>query len=378
MRHEILHFVSNVSQSLPTPSDILPQLPRRQLKKLVKDAAASADAMNLRYIQDGAPGITRLRKGKGFTYVLGEKPVSDEATLARIQSLVLPPAWENVWICKDSTGHLQATGIDAMGRKQYRYHPAWSALRSQTKFFHLYNLGKALPGIRESITRDLAKPGLPEEKVLAALVSIMQQTGVRIGNSAYEKLYGSFGLSTLKDRHVRISGSEVKFSFRGKKGVAQELSLKSRKLANIVKKCRDIPGAELFQYVDADGNNRPVDSGRLNGYIKDISGGHFTAKDFRTWTGTLTALQAFREIGCEVASEAESKRNINTALDAVSKYLGNTRTVCRKYYVHPAILELYSCQELDKYLRVLDARPDIPGNGLTQEEEVLMSILSKV
>ena len=363
--------------SAPIP-DTLPPLPRGRLKKLVKDAAASADAMNLRYVSDTTPGIRRIRKGKTFAYELDGKPVKEEETLSRIQALVLPPAWEDVWICKDGTGHLQATGIDTRGRKQYRYHPAWSALRSHTKFSHLYELGKALPAIRDGIDRDLAKPGLPEEKVLAALASIMQQTGIRIGNSAYEKLYGSFGLSTLKDRHVRISGSELKFSFRGKKGVAQQLSLKSRRLANIVKKCRDIPGAELFQYVDSEGGTHAVDSGRLNAYIKDISGGDFTAKDFRTWTGTLTALQAFREIGCSVSSDAEVKRNIITALDVVSKYLGNTRVVCRKYYVHPAILELYTCNALEQYLKVLDAQPDVPGNGLTQEEEVLMNILAKV
>jgi DNA topoisomerase-1 len=353
------------------------KIPRRRLKKLVTDAAASAEAINLRYVNDSIPGIRRLKRGKEFSYELGGKPVTDEATLARIRSLVLPPAWEEVWICKDKDGHLQATGIDARGRKQYRYHPAWSELRSQTKFYHLYEFGKALPAIRERIEEDLAKPGLPEEKVLAALVCIMQRTGIRIGNSEYEKLYGSFGLSTLKDQHVKISGSIVKFSFRGKKGVAQQLSLKSRRLAHIVRKCRDIPGTELFQYIDEKGSGHPVDSGQLNSYIKRISGDSFTAKDFRTWIGTLTALQAFREIGCTIGSATEAKRNINSALDTVSKHLGNTRTVCRKYYVHPAILDLYECSELDRYLKVLDKQPDIRGNGLTQEEEVLMKILEK-
>ena len=205
----------------------------------------------------------------------------------------------------------------------------------------------------------------------------MQETGIRIGNAAYEKMNGSFGLSTLKDKHVRIRGSEVKFAFRGKKGVSQNLSLKSRKLAGIVRRCRDIPGAELFQYIAEDGSHKPVDSGRLNAYIKDISGGHFTAKDFRTWTGTLTALQAFREIGCAVTSKSESTQNINSALDRVAVHLGNTRTVCRKYYVHPAILDLYECSRLEQYLKVLDAEPEVPGDGLTKEEEVLMKILEK-
>ncbi len=356
----------------------MPKIPRRRLKKLVMDAAASAAAIDLHYVSDQNPGISRLRKGKNFSYELAGKPLSDEETLSRIHALVLPPAWEGVWICPDPAGHLQATGIDARGRKQYRYHPAWHELRSQTKFYHLYELGKALPAIRERIDRDLSRQGLPLEKVLAALVSIMQHTGIRIGSNEYEKLYGSFGLSTLKDKHVRIKGHEVRFTFKGKKGVSQQLSLKSRRLARIVQQCRDIPGEELFQFMNGDGIAQAVDSGRLNSYIKEISGGNFTAKDFRTWTGTLTALQAFREIGCAVASETEAKRNINTALDTVSRYLGNTRAVCRKYYVHPAILDLYACSKLESYLSVLDAQPDIPGNGLTKEEEVLMKILEKV
>ena len=321
-----------VPKTPPATPDALPKISRRRLKKLVTDAAASAEAIHLHYVSDGAAGINRIREGKDFVYELAGKPVHDESTLARIRALVLPPAWEAVWICADAAGHLH----------------------------------------------DLARPGLPEEKVLAALVSIMQHTGIRIGSNEYEKLYGSFGLSTLKDKHVRISGAQVKFSFRGKKGVAQHLSLRSRKLASIVKKCRDIPGKELFQYIDSEGIARTVDSGRVNAYIKDISGGHFTAKDFRTWTGSLHALQAFRELGCSTISSAtEAKRNINTALDAVSKHLGNTRTVCRKYYVHPALLDLYECRELERYLKVLDEQPDTKGDGLTQEEEVLMKILEK-
>ncbi len=358
--------------------DELPKLAKRNLKRLVQDPARSAEAVNLRYVADSEPGIRRIRKGKTFSYELNGSAVKDETQLARVRALVLPPAWEEVWICKETDGHLQATGIDTKGRKQYRYHPAWNALRSQTKFYHLYEFGKVLPAIRESLARDLTLPGLPERKVLSALVSIMQETGIRIGNSAYEKLYGSFGLSTLKDKHVRISGGEVKFSFVGKKGVAHKLSLKSKRLAKIVKQCRDIPGEELFQYNDADGKHYPVDSGMLNNYIKEISGGgHFTAKDFRTWTGTLAALQAFREIGCAFASDTEAKRNVNTALDTVSKQLGNTRTVCRKYYVHPAILNLYECNKLDAFLKELDAQPEVKGDGLTKEEEVLMKILAK-
>jgi DNA topoisomerase-1 len=353
------------------------RLKRNELKKLTHNAEASAEAVNLRYVTADEPGISRVRSGSGFSYKVGGKPLKDEKSLKRIHALVLPPAWKDVWICKDADGHLQATGTDVRGRKQYRYHEAWNQLRSQTKFYQLSELGKALPAIRERLASDLAKNGLPEEKVLAALVSIMQETGIRIGNSAYEKLYGSFGLSTLKDKHVKISGASVRFSFRGKKGVAQELSLKSRRLAGIIRRCREIPGEELFQYITSDGDHKTIDSGRVNNYIKEISGGHFTAKDFRTWTGSLAALQAFREIGCEPASTSDTKRNINSALDAVSKHLGNTRTVCRKYYVHPAILEQYECQSLQHALKKLDAEPDIRGNGLTKEEEVLMQIIGR-
>src|ERR1043165_2947965 len=237
------------------------KLSRRKLSKLVIDHASSAEAINLRYVSDKEPGITRVRKGKDFGYELAGKEVTDKQTLARIRPLVLPPAWEEVWICKDANGHLQGTGIDARGRKQYKYHPDWSALRSQTKFYHLYEFGKALPAIRACMDHDLARTGLPVEKVLAALVAIMQHTGIRIGSNEYEKLYGSFGLSTLKDKHGRISGSEVKFSFRGKKGLDQQLTLKSRRLARIVKQCRDIPGEELFQYTDPDGKHYAADSG---------------------------------------------------------------------------------------------------------------------
>ncbi len=360
-----------------TLSDEQPVISRRRLKKLAGNAEASAAAASLHYVSNDTPGISRIRKGNEFVYESAGKPVTDEAVLKRIRALVLPPAWEKVWICKDASGHLQATGIDAAGRKQYRYHPAWSSLRSQTKFVHLHEFGLALPAIRACLAHDLAQPALPKEKVLATLVAIMQQTGIRIGSNEYERTYGSFGLSTLKDRHVSITGTEVKFSFRGKKGVEQQLSLKSRKLAGIVKKCRDIPGKELFQYIDSDGRHFPVDSGSVNAYIREVSGGHFTAKDFRTWTGSLTALQAFREIGRDASSSAEARRNINSVLDTVSRYLGNTRAVCRKYYVHPAILSLYEDNKLERYLKELDALPEIIGDGLTKEEEVLMKILEK-
>jgi len=353
------------------------KLSRRKLKSLVQDTAKSAEAINLVYVSDLDNGIARIKRGKNFIYELNKKPVMDEAILGRIKSLVIPPAWERVWICKEENGHLQATGLDVMGRKQYKYHPLWTQIRNHTKFYHLYEFGKALPDIRRRLTHDLALSGLPLEKVLAVIVSVMQETGIRIGNGAYEKAYGSYGLSTLKDKHVKINGSEVRFVFRGKKGVEQDLKMKSRKLARLVKQCQDIPGKELFQYYDVDGQRHSIDSGMVNTYIKEISGGHFTAKDFRTWTGTVQALLAFKQLGC-ANTATETKQRIVAALDAVSLQLGNTRTVCKKYYVHPALLEMYECKALEKYIQELDAATTSKEeNGLHHEELVLMKILEK-
>ena len=346
------------------------KLSRRKLKSIGGDIVKSAEAIDLMYVTDGDEGIRRVRKGKGFTYKLGRKTVTDAAILHRIRSLVLPPAWEEVWICTEANGHLQATGYDVKHRKQYRYHPDWHALRSHTKFYHLYEFGKVLPNIRERLAHDLAQHGLPQEKVLATVVSIMQQTGIRIGNGEYEKLYGSFGLSTLKDKHVTIKGGNVQFSFKGKKGVYQNIALHSRKLAAIVKNCRDIPGKELFQYYDAEGKRHAIDSGMVNAYIKEISKGSFTAKDFRTWTGTVQALLAFKALGC-CEGVTEVKKRVVNMLDTVAAVLGNTRTVCKKYYVHPGLIDLYECQGLEKYLKQLDE-----GSTAETAETVLMQVLA--
>lgn len=351
-------------------------LSRRKLKQLVKDPAASAAAVQLHYVSDSLEGIKRIRKDGSFMYTFEGREISDEKILSRIRLMVLPPAWEQVWICKHASGHLQATGIDAAGRKQYRYHPVWNALRSQTKFIQLIEFGRALPGIRTAIQHDLSRSGLPQEKVLALLIEIMLHTGIRIGNNEYEKLYGSFGLTTLKNKHVQFSGTEVKFHFKGKKGVVQDISLRSRKLANAIRKCREIPGKELFQYYTEDGGHQPLDSGDVNNYIKTISGGAFTAKDFRTWTGSLAAIEAFRILELESDTPAAIKRNVNQVLDEVANFLGNTRTVCRKYYVHPAIIELYEKGKLISYLKELETGVYIPENGLKKEEELLLKILS--
>jgi len=345
---------------------------RKKLQKISTDTAASAAAADLEYVSDTQPGIARVRSGSGFAYKQGGKAVKDEATLARIKSLVIPPAWEKVWIAPTDRGHLQATGIDARGRKQYRYHPRWTAVRGHAKFFHLYEFGECLPAVRKRLEEDLSKPGLSKEKVLAAAVSIMSSTGIRVGNGEYEKLYGSFGLSTLKDKHVQFaSGGTVRFQFRGKKGVYQDVSLASKKLARIVKQCRDLPGKELFQYVAEDGSRCAISSGDVNVYIKEISGGHFTAKDFRTWAGSLHCLCTFKELVVEKdASETALKAHVNETLDAVSKHLGNTRAVCRKYYVHPTILDLFQTRKLDSFFQKKAAR-----RGYEPEEALLMQVL---
>jgi DNA topoisomerase-1 len=347
------------------------------IKTILHDPQKSAQAINLIYVHDNEPGISRQKKGKSFIYTIGRKRVADKELLNRIQKLVIPPAWEQVWICNSENGHLQATGIDLKKRKQYKYHSLWNSLRNHTKFYRLHQFGNSMPAIRQQIEKHLSLPGLPQEKVLAAVVCLMERTSIRVGNSMYEKLYGSFGLTTLKDKHVSIKGSNMQFMFKGKKGVSHKISLNSKRLANIVKQCRDIPGKELFQYYDEQGNHKCVDSGMVNQYLKTISGEDFTAKDFRTWAGSVHALLAFRELGsCE--SVTATKKNIVAALDLVATHLGNTRTVCRKYYVHPSIIDLYETKKLQAYLTELDA-PEKTTNktGLAAEERLLMKILEK-
>lgn len=351
------------------------RIPKRKIKALIHDPVKSAAAMDLVYVNDAqTPGIIRLRRGQKFSYRFNDQPVRDRAELARIKSLVIPPAWENVWICKLPNGHIQVTGLDARQRKQYKYHTLWNYLRNQTKFFHLWEFGNKLPQIRERVKHDLALPGLPLEKVLATVVSLMECTSIRIGNGEYEKQNGSFGLSTLKNRHVHINGSEMKFLFKGKKGIQHEISVRNKRLANIVKQCRDIPGKELFQYIDEQGQQHSIDSGMVNRYLHEIGEGAFTAKDFRTWNGSVQALMALRELGELPDTETALKKNVLSALDQVSKTLGNTRTVCKKYYVHPVLLTLYETRNLPKYWA--ETCPT-PKTGLNPDEELLMHILDK-
>jgi DNA topoisomerase-1 len=349
---------------------------KRKLKSIVNNEVKTARAANLVYVSDKDEGIERkkVRKGKYEYFFKGNK-IKDDEELLRIRHLVLPPAWTKVWICSKPNGHLQATGYDVKGRKQYRYHTHWNSLRNHTKYYRLIDFGFVLPKIRKQLKKDLQATGLPLKKVLAAVVSLMERTSIRIGNSFYEKEYGSFGLTTLKDKHVQFNGNSVSFAFVGKKGISHKIKLKNKKLAAIIKKCRDIPGKELFQFYDEDDNRQAIDSGMVNNYIRDISEGDFTAKDFRTWSGTVQAFLALKKIrSCD--TKAETKRNIVAALDEVSEHLGNTRTVCKKYYVHPKIISLYENKKLEKYAASLDVKNKRSElTGLTSEEKIVLDIL---
>lgn len=353
-------------------------LTHAELLKADKDYERAANAVNLTYVRDNMPGIVRMKKGKGFTYTFENQTLKDRAILKRIKKLAIPPAWTGVWICPLDNGHIQATGLDIRKRKQYRYHTLWAHVRSETKFHRLYEFGKLLPRLRAQLDEDLQIRELNQEKVLATVISLMERTYIRIGNSAYEKLYGSYGLTTLKGKHVSINGSHIRFAFRGKKGVQHEITLKNKKLARTVEQCRDIPGKELFQYYDENGNRRIIESGMVNEYIKKSTGRDFSAKDFRTWAGSVHALETLHSLP-EVDSDSERKKNIVAVLDSVSKKLGNSRAICKKYYVHPGLLRLYEENSIERYTRSLDQaeNPEDGSPDLTPSEKVLLRILKE-
>jgi DNA topoisomerase-1 len=302
---------------------------------------AAAEAAGLTYVTDAAPGITRKRSGRGFAYYLPDGTlIRDRALRRRLGALAIPPAWTEVWICPDPHGHIQATARDAKGRKQYRYHPRFRALRDESKFGRMLTFSEVLPLLRERIEQDLALPGLPRRKLLATLVRLLDKTLIRIGNDEYARQNRSYGLTTLRRHHVKVSGYTLQFDFRGKSGIAHSVSVIDRRLAGIVQELQDLPGQPLFKYVDDHGRRQAVDSGDVNGYLRQVTGRDVTAKDFRTWSGTMLAARALRDLG-PPTNEREAKRNVNRALDQVARRLGNTRAVCRKYYVHPAILDAY-------------------------------------
>jgi DNA topoisomerase-1 len=305
------------------------------------DPPAAARAAGLRYVNDNKPGIRRERDGDKFRYLDADgDTVSDDTTLARIKSLAIPPAWTNVWICPQANGHLQATGRDARGRKQYRYHPKWRNVRDEVKYERMIKFGQALPAIRREVDRALRLPGLPREKVLATIVYLLEATMMRIGNDEYARQNQSFGLTTLRNRHVKIDGSDVEFRFRGKSGVFHKVAVHDRRLARIIARTRDLPGQDLFQYVDDDGETHSVGSADVNEYLRTITGEDYTAKDFRTWSGTVLAALALQEFE-KFDSEAQAKKNIVRAIESVAEKLGNTPSICRKCYVHPAVIDAY-------------------------------------
>ena len=329
----------------------------------------------LRHCSDARPGITRRRSGRGFSYRGPDgAPIRDEETLARIRAIAIPPAWTDVWICPHPNGHLQATGRDARGRKQYRYHARYRARRDDAKFERLIAFARALPAIREQVERDLARPGLPREKVLAAVVRLLELTLIRVGNDEYARLNRSFGLTTLRDRHATIAGSAVRFRFRGKSGRVHEVGLRDRRLAGVVRRCRDLPGQELFQYVDEAGEARDIASDDVNGYLGTIAPG-VTAKDFRTWAGTVLAWRALRSLG-RGRTDREKQRNVSAAIQATAEGLGNTAAVARSAYVHPAVVDAYLDGRIAAALvQAAEETDEPPGRTDPDEERAVVALL---
>jgi DNA topoisomerase-1 len=344
-----------------------------------EDAAASA---GLRYVNDCELGIRRVRLGGGsdepFGYVdANGMPVTSPRILERIARLRIPPAWKDVWICARANGHLQATGRDARGRKQYRYHPDWSAARSLTKYDRMVSFGEALPALRERVDADLSRRGLPREKVLATVIRLMELTLIRIGNREYARANRSYGLTTLRDKHVQIDGAAVGLEFVGKSGQVHTLTVRDRRLARIVKQCRDIPGYHLFQYYDEDGARQEVNSGEVNEYLREVTGQEFSAKDFRTWGGSVLAAAALCETG-PAETETAAAKNIVEVVKEVAAALGNRPATCRKYYVHPAVLEAYTAGRLvDEWRAALAEAQAEPVAGLSAEEAALLAVVRR-
>jgi DNA topoisomerase I len=354
-------------------------LPRRPVQppRVITDPVQSAQVAGLAYISDDMPGIRRVRRGKGFSYVgLDGRPIHDPDELARIRALAIPPAWTEVWICPLPNGHLQATGRDAKGRKQYRYHTSWGEQRSSTKYSRMALFGLALPVIRARVDHDLSLRELSRLKVLATVLRVMELTFIRVGNREYARANKSFGLTTLRDRHVQISDSKIRFSFRGKSGQDHDIEVTDRRLARIVKQCRDVPGYELFQYYDEHGEHQAVGSADVNDYLREITGQDFTAKDFRTWGGTVLAA---RELSKLWPTEPKKRqKNITQAVRKVANELGNRPATCRKYYIHPAIVEAYLDGSLTPRLEQYAAVPaaDLP-EGLNADEAAVLALLEE-
>ena len=337
----------------------------------------SAKAAGLRYAVDTKPGIRRVRNGSGFKYVTPRgRPVHDEADLRRIRSLVIPPAWTDVWIATDPRGHLQATGRDARGRKQYRYHPAWREVRDETKYHRMIGFAKALTAIRRHTDKDLRSAELTREKVLATVVKLLEKTLIRVGNEEYAKDNQSFGLTTMRDGHVEVKGKLLKFEFKGKSGVRHEVALTDRKLAAVVKECREMTGYELFQYRNENGKRQSIGSADVNAYLKAITGEDYTSKDFRTWAGTVLAAKLLRDFE-QVDSDAQRKQNIVRAVESVAKQLGNTKAVCRKCYIHPAVFDAYIDGSMMDTVAQRARRAAKRMDKLTEGEAAVLGLLQR-
>lgn len=334
-------------------------------------------AVTLRYVTDEQPGIRRATVRNGFKYVgVDGKVVRDRDTLNRIKALVIPPAWTDVWVCPQADGHLQATGRDERGRKQYRYHADYRAARDEAKFGRMIAFGKALPRIRKAVARDLGKPGLARRKVLAAVVKLLETSLIRVGNDEYAKENGSYGLTTLRDRHVDVRGGLIHFEFKGKSGVKHEIDVEDRRLAKIVKACQDLPGQELFQYLDEDGQVRDVGSSDVNEYLREVAGDDFTAKDFRTWAGTVLAALALKEFEA-FDSATQAKRNVMAAIKSVAQKLGNTPAVCRSCYVHPRVIDSYLQGSMLDAMRRRAAEAMTHVHDLNPEEAAVLALLRR-
>lgn len=348
-----------------------------QTLEILTDPVEAADAADLRYVEEGEPGVERKRWGRGFTYIGpdGER-ITGPDKRRRYEALAIPLAWTDVWICHDLNGHILATGRDDKGRKQYIYHPRWNEIRSQTKFNRMILFGHALPGIREQVDADLRRHGLPRERVLALVVRLLDLSLIRIGNDEYAQRNDAYGLTTMQDHHVTLSSRRVEFEFMGKSGKEHVVTVEDRRLARLVKMCQEIPGYELFQYYDDDGQRRDVGSGDVNAYLREITGEDFTAKDFRTWGGTVLALQCLLDLGpCE--TKVEVTANIGEAVRQVSEGLGNTPAVCRQYYIHPSVLSCYENGTLPEIVERARAEGTAAHERFSEAESAALALLTE-
>ena len=346
-------------------------------RPVIEQNVEAAKEAGLTYVSGDAPGITRQRKGKGFIYKdQNGKTIRDWETLVRIRHLAIPPAWTDVWICPSPRGHIQAVGRDDRRRKQYRYHDKWRQVRDQAKYEKMIDFARVLPTIRKTTSQHLMLPGLPKNKVLAAIVQIMEKTLIRVGNEEYARQNDSFGLTTFKDKHAKIKGRKLHFEFRGKSGIEHEIDLEDPRLAHIAKRCQDLPGQDLFQYLDEQGNVCSVSSGDVNDYLREIAGAEFTAKDFRTWAGTVLAAQSLQEHQ-RFTSQKQARHNIVRAVEAVAQRLGNTKAVCRKCYIHPAILNSYLDGTLAQSLSRKAAALSHSNGKLRPEESAVLHLLQR-